>query len=336
MTAGRAQLRRTFASESNMNLPPYDLLMVLVLVGATIFGFWKGMAWQIASLASLVVSIFLAAKFRMQLAPMFGQQAPMNQIAAMMAIYAASSFAIWMLFRFVSGAIDKVKLQAFDKQMGAILGFAKGVLLCIAITFFAMPFLQPAQAQMVANSQSGHYIVALLNKAETVVPPEYRQMIVPYLDKVEDRISTGNPNGPQGFQIPWPSGQSAGNGGAPAANGWPQIKWPGSPQTPTQMSTQPQNGWPQPNGGQQNSAQPAWPTQTPQQLGWPSQTQAQPTMPNGSLDQPAWPTQQAAQTQAAAQSGMVPSNVDPYGAPREPNPFPDPGYTAERPSGGAY
>ena len=38
----------------------YDLLMLLVLVCATIFGFWKGMAWQLASLASLVVSYIAA------------------------------------------------------------------------------------------------------------------------------------------------------------------------------------------------------------------------------------------------------------------------------------
>ena len=65
-----------------MNMQYYDLVMVAVLVGATVFGFWKGMAWQLASLASLVVSIFVAAKFRMQLAPMFGQQAPTLDAAA--------------------------------------------------------------------------------------------------------------------------------------------------------------------------------------------------------------------------------------------------------------
>ena len=35
---------------------PYDVLMRAVLVGTTIFGAWKGMAWQLASLASVVVS----------------------------------------------------------------------------------------------------------------------------------------------------------------------------------------------------------------------------------------------------------------------------------------
>jgi membrane protein required for colicin V production len=327
-----------------MSVQTYDLFMLLVLVGATIFGFWKGMAWQLASLASLVVSFFVAARFRMQLAPMFGQQAPMNQFAAMLAIYAGSSFVIWMLFRFISGAIDKVKLQAFDKQMGAIFGFAKGVLLCVAITFFAVTLLPPAQGQAIVNSQSGHYIVALLNKAETMVPPEYHQVIVPYLDKVEERISTGNPSGGQGFQLGWPGGSTSGgmapgntNASSPSL-GWPRINWP-STQSPMstqpQSTSQPQNGWPQQPAyaPQQNSSQPAWPSQSPSQLGWPSQTQTQPAGPSQSPTQSGWPTQQAGEMQ---QSQFAPSNVDPYGVPREPNPFPDPGYSAERPAGATY
>src|SRR4051794_3615632 len=98
----------------------YDVLMVLVLVGATIFGFWKGMAWQIASLASFVASYFISLRFSDKLAPMFGAQAPLNRYSAMLAIYVGSSFIIWMLFRMVSGAIDKVRLESFDKQLGAI------------------------------------------------------------------------------------------------------------------------------------------------------------------------------------------------------------------------
>src|SRR3990170_7253499 len=65
----------------------YDLLMILVLVAATLFGFWKGMAWQIASLASLAVSYVAALRFSEQLAPVFGDHAPLNRFVAMLAIY---------------------------------------------------------------------------------------------------------------------------------------------------------------------------------------------------------------------------------------------------------
>ena len=46
----------------------------------------------------------------------------------MLVIYMVTSFMIWTAFRLISGVIDKVKLEAFDKQLGAMFGFAKGVL----------------------------------------------------------------------------------------------------------------------------------------------------------------------------------------------------------------
>src|SRR3954468_4146350 len=98
----------------------YDMLMLVVLVAATVFGFWKGMAWQIASVASLIVSYFAALKFAEQLAPLFGQQAPWNKFVAMLAIYIGTSLVIWTLFRFVSGVIDKVRLESFDRQLGGM------------------------------------------------------------------------------------------------------------------------------------------------------------------------------------------------------------------------
>lgn len=222
----------------------YDLLMLAVLVGATIFGFWKGMAWQIASLASIVVSYILSLKFSEQLAPMFGQQAPTNRYIAMLAIYVGSSFVIWMMFRFVAGAIDKIKLETFDKQLGAMFGFAKGVLLCIGITFVAVAFLReraPAQADAIVASQSGHYIIALLDKAHTVLPPEIHQAIDPYLNRIEEKLNPNFvPHGNQDVRQMWP-GQPAGG-------------------QPMQMP--------------QNTSWPAQPAQT--QPAWPSSTQSQP------------------------------------------------------------
>ena len=43
-------------------LQPYDLLMLAVVVGAMLLGVWKGMAWQIAALASVMVSAAVAIR----------------------------------------------------------------------------------------------------------------------------------------------------------------------------------------------------------------------------------------------------------------------------------
>jgi membrane protein required for colicin V production len=239
----------------------YDLLMLAVLGAATIFGFWKGLAWQIASLASLVASYFLALKFADRIAPMLSQHAPWNKFLAMLVIYAGASFAIWMIYRFVGAAIDRVKLNEFDRQMGALVGFAKGVLLCIAITFFAVTLLSQTQRERIIASRSGQYIVQILDKADAVAPPEIRQVIGPYIQKVKDPL---NPNyQPEPSQIPqaieelWrehsaQSGATSGTGNGtipwPTTGGTGGVNWPSLPPL---------------SGGEQGSSQtPATPIST--------------------------------------------------------------------------
>jgi hypothetical protein len=202
----------------------------------------------------------------------------------MLAIYVATSFLIWSLFRFVSRAIDKVRLQSFDKQIGAMFGFAKGVLLCVAITFFAVTLLPPAQGEAIVGSQSGHYIVALLDKAHSVFPPELHEVLDPYLNKIEQKLNPNfQPHGPDLQQLWQGQAQSI------APPGLPQIPWP-------QMQPQ--------------QPQPVWPTATQPQTSWPAPSQLQIPWPT---NQPSLPTQPA-----------TANNFTPYAAPREPQPFPGP------------
>ncbi len=225
----------------------YDLVMLAVLVFATIFGFWKGLAWQVASLASLVVSYFAALKFADRLAPMVSEHAPFNKFVAMLIIYAGASLAIWMLFRVVAGVIDGVKLKEFDRQMGALVGFAKGVLICIAITFFAVSLLGQVQRDKILASRSGHYIVQVLDKADAVAPPEIHQVIGPYIEKINQRLDPSYQPNPQqdlqDLQKLW--GEQA--GGAAGAGGWPSagnIAWPSAPNTASPATAPSMPAWP--------------------------------------------------------------------------------------------
>ena len=182
----------------------YDILMIAVLGGATLLGAWKGMAWQLASLASLVLSYFLALRFSAQLAPIFGSTAPWNRFVAMLAIYLATSVAVWLAFRLVAGFLDQIRLRDFDHQVGGLFGLVKGVLLCLVITFFALGLSANLREHIIA-SRSGHYMAVLLNKAETVMPPEIHQVIDPYVDKLEERLDPKSPFKPN-TPLPIPVG----------------------------------------------------------------------------------------------------------------------------------
>jgi membrane protein required for colicin V production len=225
----------------------YDILMLAVLGGATLFGFWKGLAWQVASLASLVVSYFVALRFADRLAPMVSQQPPLNKFIAMLIIYAGTSLAIWLAFRVVAGFIDQVKLKEFDHQMGALVGFAKGVLLCIAITFFAVSLTAQQQRDQIIASRSGRYIVQVLDKADAVAPPEIKQVIEPYIDKINERLDPNfRPNPQQDFQDLrnlWEQQTTTPNWQSPAPSGWPATMGQPVQQSPAQPQT---SAWPPP------------------------------------------------------------------------------------------
>ena len=76
--------------------------------------------------------------------------------------------------------------------MGALFGAAKGVLLCVAITFFAVTLSAKARTA-VLHSRSGHYIAVLLDRADAVMPKEIHEVLDPYLHKLEHELRADQP-----------------------------------------------------------------------------------------------------------------------------------------------
>lgn len=168
-------------------IQPYDFVMLVILLGATLFGAAKGMAWQVASLASMLLSGTIAVRFYDQAAPYFGSTRPWNQFAAMLALYIGANMGIWLLFRIVAGMIDRVRLKEFDRQVGAVFGALKGVVLCVIITFFAVT-LSTVSRDTVLRSRSGVYIAQIIDRAQEVLPEDVHDMIGPYLDRLDREL----------------------------------------------------------------------------------------------------------------------------------------------------
>lgn len=168
-------------------LQPYDVLMLAVLVLCTVFGAWKGMAWQVAALASVVVSVAVAVHASPSLAPLFGLEEPWGRCAAMLVLYLVTALGIWLLFRLVAGMIDRVRLKEFDRQVGALFGAAKGVLWCLVITFFVVTLSESAR-QSVLRSRSGYYTTVLIRRARPVLPQDLRELLGEYIDELDRKL----------------------------------------------------------------------------------------------------------------------------------------------------
>ncbi len=192
-----------------MTIDTYDIVMLLVLIVATAFGAWKGLAWQVASLAAIFVSYVIAYQFRHTFAAWIPVDAPWSVFLAMLLLYVLSSLGIWIIFQWISKWIDRVKLKEFDRQVGALFGLLKGVLLCVIITLFAVTLLGQRQREAIVNSRSGYYIAVLLSKSHGLMPEEINDVLGPYLHVLDERLGESSEGGAEGL-----GEQGSGSGGA--------------------------------------------------------------------------------------------------------------------------
>jgi membrane protein required for colicin V production len=181
----------------------YDLIMLAVLTAATMLGAWQGMAWQLASITSVVLSYMVACAFREPVAALMPTGPPWDLPLAMLALYVGTSLVVWVLFQVVARFIDRMKLKEFDRQVGAVMGLAKGVLLCAVVTLFSLSLLEEGGRQAVVNSYSGYCIAVLFDRADPFIPAEISERLDPLLEQLDAARSgqtaqppAGDPDGP--------------------------------------------------------------------------------------------------------------------------------------------
>ncbi|MBL8889313.1 MAG: CvpA family protein [Planctomycetaceae bacterium] len=170
----------------------YDIIMLAILVGAVVFGALKGMAWQIATIAALVVSYFVAIRFSEPVSQFIKVDAPLNKLAAMLLLYLATSLVIWIGFGFVRRSIEKMALKDFDRHAGAILGAISGVLMCVTVTLFSVTLLEDGQRQYVTRSKSGMHITRWINEYQRLFPPAVNEVLAPYIQRLNEEMGYNN------------------------------------------------------------------------------------------------------------------------------------------------
>lgn len=168
----------------------YDMLMLIIMIGAILLGAWRGMAWQLAPIASLVLGGVAAYECADQVAPWLGDKKPTNYLLALLLIYVAVSLGVYTVARSVRNVIEKFKMEAYDRHLGAILGGVKGLLLCLVITFFLVAMSPPAR-EHIRLSHSGYMAAVLMDKMHTVMPPAVHDALAPYIHSLDDTVEDG-------------------------------------------------------------------------------------------------------------------------------------------------
>lgn len=177
----------------------FDIVLLVVLIGATIFGAIKGFAWQLASISSILASYVVAYRFRGPLSQSIDAAPPWNQFLAMLILFVGTSLMVWVLFRMVRKSIDRLKLHEFDRHVGAVFGLIKGSLYCVLLTLFGVTLAGDQVRSMIVSSRGGHTIAGVLAKSESMIPPEVHAFVEPYLRSFDANWDQGDANGNDGI-----------------------------------------------------------------------------------------------------------------------------------------
>src|SRR5262245_38343757 len=103
----------------------YDALMLAILLFTTIRGAAKGMAWQLAAIAALVLCFLFATPLSLVVAPSINLAPPLNRWVAMLAIYLAFSFGCFSIARLLRGWLEELRFTEYDRHLGALFGLLK-------------------------------------------------------------------------------------------------------------------------------------------------------------------------------------------------------------------
>lgn len=187
-------------------MEPYDIMMLVVLIGTALFGAIKGFAWQLASIGSIVISYSVAYNFREPLSQSIHADPPWNRFLAMLILFIGTSLVIWVAFRMISNTIDRLRLKEFDRQIGALFGLAKGGLYCILVTMFGVTLLGEGVRERIVVSRSGHYIASVLDRSEALIPEEFQDVVRPYLQRFDQKFNAADAtdsDSPEDIVPPW-------------------------------------------------------------------------------------------------------------------------------------
>lgn len=166
----------------------FDFIVIGILAVMTIRGGLKGFVSQVASLVALVAGWIVAARCASLLAPVIPLEEPWNRYAAMLVLFLAVWIGVWLVRRSIVSALKSLNMKEFDRQLGAMVGFLKGLMVCMILTFFGVSLSEQTR-HYVLSSKSGHYIAMAINKTGALIPADVCRRLHEQIEKFRVKVA---------------------------------------------------------------------------------------------------------------------------------------------------
>jgi membrane protein required for colicin V production len=115
-----------------------DWILLGVLFASMVVGLWRGLVYEVLSLAgwvaAFVVAQWLAADVVGWLSFVQAAPASVQYAVAFAAVFVATVFAAGLLSWLIKKLVETVGLRPVDRTLGGVFGLARGVVLLLALT----------------------------------------------------------------------------------------------------------------------------------------------------------------------------------------------------------
>ena len=113
-----------------------DGVLLAVLVFSGLLGVWRGLVYEVLSVAVWVAAFVLAQAYASQAAawlPLQGFTVPLQLAAGFSLVFMVTAFVGGLLAWLVKHLVDSVGLRPVDRVLGAAFGLLRGLLILLAL-----------------------------------------------------------------------------------------------------------------------------------------------------------------------------------------------------------
>jgi membrane protein required for colicin V production len=157
-----------------------DMTLLAILLISTVSGAMKGMARVAIGLAATVLGVLFAARWYADAGIFFREYVSSPAIAnaiGILVILIAFTVAGAILAAMLAAVFKWVGLSWLDRLLGAVFGFARGVLIASVLLLIALSFPRQTPHEAISQSRFAPYIIGTTRVLASITPPELHEAI---------------------------------------------------------------------------------------------------------------------------------------------------------------
>jgi membrane protein required for colicin V production len=153
-----------------------DWVLLAALLASMLVGLWRGLVYEVLSLAGWVVAFVVAQWLAVDVVvwlPMV-QAAPesVQYAVAFVLVFVATIFAAGFLSWLIKRLVETAGLRPVDRTLGALFGLARGVVLLLALTV-VLQLTGVSRDAWWANAQGPVWLQVLLTGLKPLLPQSF-------------------------------------------------------------------------------------------------------------------------------------------------------------------